>query len=325
MSLFVVFIAYSGVSAVLTLMIPYYAQDPNMPLSYAFDVIGWTALKWIIGVGAVFGMCACMFGSIYPLPRILYAMSNDGLIFESLGKVHRRFKTPFFGTMVAGILTGLFAALLNLKQLVDMMTIGTLLVYVMVAMCVLYTRYREHSDMDYDMLADEFIESTTLVSLKAKHTKKQILKQSFNFNRYVRSNSLSSYVASFQTTCFTVLCFPLCLYLSHWYELNNTHLIVVAVLLGVMVLQLVSIGLQPASKTPVAFKVPFVPLTPALSIFINIYLMFFFDIYTWAKFIIWMIFGLAMYFGYGISHSKENNEEINIVNSNLSKSSLNVC
>jgi len=109
-----------------------------------------------------------MFGSIYPLPRILYAMSNDGLIFESLGKVHGKFKTPFFGTMVAGVLTGnyhththiyvllsnndrradynivsvsgLFAALLNLKQLVDMMTIGTLLVYVMVAMCVLYTR-----------------------------------------------------------------------------------------------------------------------------------------------------------------------------------------
>lgn len=38
-------------------------------------------------------------------------------------------------------------------------------------------------------------------------------------------------------------------------------------------------------------QVPFVPFTPALSIFINIYLMFFFDIYTWTKFIIWMIIG----------------------------------
>jgi len=65
------------------------------------------------------------------------------------------------------------------------------------------SRYREHSDMDYDMLADEFIESTTLVTLKAKHTKRQILKQLFNFNGYVRSNGLSSYVASFQTTGFS--------------------------------------------------------------------------------------------------------------------------
>uniref|UniRef100_A0A2S2Q5I3 Low affinity cationic amino acid transporter 2 n=1 Tax=Sipha flava TaxID=143950 RepID=A0A2S2Q5I3_9HEMI len=106
LSLFIVFLAYSGVSSVLTLMIPYYAQDANMPLSYAFDVIEWTSLKWVIGVGAVFGMCACMFGAMYPLPRILYAMSNDGLIFKSLGNVHPRFKTPFFGTMFAGIITG---------------------------------------------------------------------------------------------------------------------------------------------------------------------------------------------------------------------------
>ncbi|KAL4089632.1 hypothetical protein QTP88_024642 [Uroleucon formosanum] len=323
LSLFIVFLAYSGVSAVLTLMIPYYAQDANMPLSHAFHVIGWTPLKWIIGVGAVFGMCACMFGSMYPLPRILYAMSNDGLIFKSLGKVHPRFKTPFFGTIFAGIITGFFSALLNLQQLVDMMTIGTLLVYVMVAVCVLYTRYQEQSDFDYDILADEYIESTALVTIKVQYTKRQILKQLFNFHKFVRANSLSSYVASLQTTCFTIVCFPLGLYLSHWYELNSTHWIIVQVLVGVMILQLVSITMQPASKTPVAFKVPLVPLTPALSIFINIYLMFFFDIYTWTKFIIWMIIGFAIYFGYGITHSKENNPEINIVNSSQSKTSLN--
>lgn len=48
-----------------------------------------------------------MFGAMYPLPRILYAMSNDGLIFEGLGKVHHKFKTPFVGTMFAGIITGI--------------------------------------------------------------------------------------------------------------------------------------------------------------------------------------------------------------------------
>jgi len=324
LSLLIVFLAYSGVSAVLTLMIPYYAQDASMPLSHAFDVIEWTSLKWIIGVGAVFGMCACMFGSIFPLPRILYAMSNDGLIFENLGKIHPRYKTPFYGTMFAGILTGLFAALLNLKQLVDMMTIGTLLVYVMVAVCVLNTRYREQCDTDYDMLADEYIESTTLTTLKYKHTKRQVLKQLFNFNKFVRSNTLTSYVVSFQTLCFTVLCLPLSLYLSHWYELNGVHWIVVQVLIGVMALQLVSIAVQPESTTPVAFKVPFVPFTPALSIFINVYLMFFFDIYTWTKFIVWMIIGLVIYFTYGIRHSKENSSQINNVNTNLSKSSLNI-
>ncbi|VVC24804.1 Hypothetical protein CINCED_3A025062 [Cinara cedri] len=291
LSLFIVFLAYSGVSAVLTLMLPYYAQDPDMPLSHAFDVIEWPLLKWTIGVGAIFGMCACMFGSMYPLPRILYAMSNDGLIFKSLGKVHPKFKTPFFGTIYAGLLTGCLSAILNLKQLVDMMTIGTLLVYVMVAVCVLYTRYREPNDNDHEMLADEYIESTTLTTLQVQYTKKQVLKQLFNLNRFVRSNSLSSYVASFQTTCFTILCLPLGLYLSHWYELDRTNWIIVQGLIIVMFIQLVSISMQPESKTPVTFKVPLVPLTPALSIFINVYLMFFFDIYTWVKFIIWMVIG----------------------------------
>jgi len=69
----------------------------------------------------------------------------------------------------------------------------------------LYNRYQEQSDMDYDILADEYIESTALVTIKVQHTKKQILKQLFNFHKFVRANSLSSYVASLQTTCFSKL------------------------------------------------------------------------------------------------------------------------
>lgn len=69
----------------------------------------------------------------------------------------------------------------------------------------LYNRYQEQSDMDYDILADEYIESTALVTIKVQHTKKQILKQLFNLHQFVRANSLSSYVASLQTTCFSKL------------------------------------------------------------------------------------------------------------------------
>lgn len=47
-----------------------------------------------------------LFGALFPLPRIVYAMSSDGVIFRFLGKVNPRFQTPVVGTLIAGILTG---------------------------------------------------------------------------------------------------------------------------------------------------------------------------------------------------------------------------
>lgn len=45
-------------------------------------------------------------GSMFPLPRVIYAMASDGLIFKWMGKVNSRFQTPLVGTLCAGLLTG---------------------------------------------------------------------------------------------------------------------------------------------------------------------------------------------------------------------------
>lgn len=140
-SLFVVFLAYFGVSTVITMMLPYYLQDENAPLIYVFDYYDWPVAKYIVSVGAIFGLCASLMGSMFPLPRIVYAMSNDGLIFKWLGEIHPRFHTPLYGTMFVGILTGTIAAMLNLTQLIHMLSIGTLMAYSIVAACVLLLRY----------------------------------------------------------------------------------------------------------------------------------------------------------------------------------------
>lgn len=117
LSLFVIFLAYFGISTVLTMMLPYYMQDSNAPLPFVFDYYGWTVAKYIVTIGATFGLCASLMGSMFPLPRIVYAMSKDGLIFEWMGRIHPRFKTPLLGTMFVGLLTGLLAAFFNLSQL----------------------------------------------------------------------------------------------------------------------------------------------------------------------------------------------------------------
>lgn len=49
-----------------------------------------------------------LFGAMYPLPRVIYAMANDGLIFKFLGEVHPKYKTPLVGTLLAGVITGMF-------------------------------------------------------------------------------------------------------------------------------------------------------------------------------------------------------------------------
>ncbi|VVC93988.1 unnamed protein product [Leptidea sinapis] len=112
-SLLVVFLAYCGVSCVLTLMLPYYMQDEKAPL----------------------------LGAVFPLPRIIYAMSSDGLLFQFMGRVSEKYQTPLVGTLVAGLFTGTLAMLFELEQLIHMMSIGTLLAYSMVASCVLLLRY----------------------------------------------------------------------------------------------------------------------------------------------------------------------------------------
>ncbi|XP_026464786.1 cationic amino acid transporter 2-like, partial [Ctenocephalides felis] len=140
-TLVIVFISYFGVSAVITLMLPYYDQNRDAPLPYAFAAVGWNFAKWIVAIGGLFGLITSLFGCMFPLPRILYAMASDGLIFRFMGRVSDTYNTPVSGTILAGLLTGLMAALFDLNQLVNMMSIGTLTAYTMVAACVLLLRY----------------------------------------------------------------------------------------------------------------------------------------------------------------------------------------
>lgn len=103
-----IFAAYFTLATVLTMMLPYYAQDPDAPLVYIFRYYKWVVAEYIVSIGAIFGLCASLMGSMFPLPRVIYAMAKDGLIFEFMGKIHPRFKTPMYGTLLAGTLTGMY-------------------------------------------------------------------------------------------------------------------------------------------------------------------------------------------------------------------------
>jgi amino acid transporter len=77
---------------------------------------------------------------MFPMPRVVYSIASDGLIFKQLAIVMPRLKTPVTAAIASGLLAGLLALIFDLNQLIDMMSIGTLMAYSVVAVCVLVLR-----------------------------------------------------------------------------------------------------------------------------------------------------------------------------------------
>nr|XP_023022928.1 cationic amino acid transporter 3-like [Leptinotarsa decemlineata] len=148
-SLSIIFAAYFAISAVLTMVWPYYLQDSDAPFPYVFDQLGWYTIKWIVTVGAIFALCTSLLGAMFPLPRVIYAMANDGIIFRNLSKVNSWTQTPIISTFSSGIFAGIMATIFDVDQLIDMMSIGTLLAYTIVAISVLILRYDQSADETY--------------------------------------------------------------------------------------------------------------------------------------------------------------------------------
>ena len=81
------------------------------------------------------------------MPRVIYAMAEDGLLFCVLAGNHTGTHTLIVATVVSGIIAGFMAFLFELTDLVDLMSIGTLLAYSLVAICVLSLRYQPDQEM----------------------------------------------------------------------------------------------------------------------------------------------------------------------------------
>jgi hypothetical protein len=73
---------FSQVSMILTLMVPYYAIDTESPLMEMFVAHGFYAAKFVVAIGSVAGLTVSLLGSLFPMPRVIYAMAGDGLLFR---------------------------------------------------------------------------------------------------------------------------------------------------------------------------------------------------------------------------------------------------
>ncbi|XP_058829404.1 cationic amino acid transporter 2-like isoform X2 [Topomyia yanbarensis] len=307
-SLCTIFLAYFGVSTVLTLMWPYYKQDVNAPLPFVFNEIGWDFAKWIVAIGGIIGLLASLFGAMFPQPRIIYAMSQDGLIFRALGEISPRYKTPVFGTLCAALLTGTMAGLFDLKALVNMLSIGTLMAYTVVAISILILRFsEEENDNSIPSTSKQIHESSNLLKSGNRLTGSAFMKQLFNVSCVRIPSHISTSVVAILVTlyCLVSLALSLTIYYAKQslYDLEPWAITLTGTLLGLLLILLLLMSIQPRETADAPFKVPLVPLLPAISIFVNIYLMLMLDVYTWIRFGIWMGIGLALYAFYGFRNS----------------------
>nr|XP_014691989.1 cationic amino acid transporter 2 isoform X4 [Equus asinus] len=315
-SLLVCFLAYFGVSAALTLMMPYYLLDEKSPLPVAFEYVGWGPAKYVVAAGSLCALSASLLGSMFPLPRILFAMARDGLLFRFLARVSKR-QSPVAATLTAGVISAVMAFLFDLKALVDMMSIGTLLAYSLVAACVLILRYQpglSYEQPKYSTEKEALRPCAGAASKSEPHVTslqgRRFILQTV-FSPSVLPTQQSASLVSFLVGFLAFLILGLSVLTTYGVQaiarLETWSLVLLVLFLVLCIAIIFTIWRQPQNQHKVAFMVPFLPFLPAFSILVNIYLMVQLSADTWIRFSIWMALGFLIYFAYGIRHSLEGN------------------
>jgi basic amino acid/polyamine antiporter, APA family len=146
-SLAVSVILYIIVGIVLTGVVPFQElagpDAINAPIAYALNSIGISWGAAIVSVGALAGMTTVMLVMLFGQSRIFFAMSRDGLLPQFFSEVHPYTHTPTKSILFIGIITAIIAGLFPLSTVAELVNMGTLVAFAIVAFGVLILRYRQ--------------------------------------------------------------------------------------------------------------------------------------------------------------------------------------
>ncbi len=140
-SLLICTLLYIGIAAVLTGMVPWQSVNIEAPIVRAFldYQVGWAAN--IVTIGSIAGLTSVMLVMLLGQSRVLYAMAHDGLLPKKFfGDIHPRFRTPWKGTILAGLLAAVVGSVTPIDDIGKMVNIGTLLAFVIVCIAILVLR-----------------------------------------------------------------------------------------------------------------------------------------------------------------------------------------
>ncbi|MBA3600129.1 MAG: amino acid permease, partial [Acidobacteria bacterium] len=274
-SLLVCTILYIALALVLTGMISYTKLNVGDPLAFVFGPEG-ANIPWVAGliaVSAVIALATVFLVFQIGQPRLWMAMSRDGLLPKIFSSIHPKFKTPWFATIITGIVVAVPALFMNLTEVTDLASIGTLFAFVVVCAGVLFKE-------------KEFSESGTrfVPYINSQFILPVILAIVFGTIYYFNPTFISDFLTVVPKEDETWLGA-----LSH-----KIPLIIFLIL---------------AASLTVLTLIRKLSLIPVLGLLSCAYLMTELGITNWIRFGVWLLVGLAIYALYGYRHSKLHRRE----------------
>jgi len=136
-------VLYIAITLVLTGMVNYKELGVDDPLAYVFQKVDMDFIAGIVSVSAVIAITSAILVFQIGQPRIWMTMSRDGL--PRFGKIHPKYKTPTFATLIAGIIVCVPSLFLDMQFVVDLTSVGTFFAFILVCSGILYLDYKGYS------------------------------------------------------------------------------------------------------------------------------------------------------------------------------------
>ncbi|XP_068696414.1 cationic amino acid transporter 3-like isoform X1 [Montipora foliosa] len=322
LTLTISFLAYFGVAIVLTLIMPYDQLNRFAPLAEAFAQRGFSAAKYVVATGGLCATISTLLSQLFAAPRVVYSMASDGLVLNWFAHVHEKSKVPVRASVTGGILVAILALLLDIKQLVEMLSIGTIFAYTMVAIAVLVSRYtpgvqsvllekggtRERTNRWLESICcrpgQTESKDGVLPEVSYQRIESNYEGSPENLIKPDEKTSFRARVGTFVLTS-SITGLAICLTRTGPQLVRGDAWIVfLCSVFGLVIIgSLIYIMRQPRNSATFPFMVPGIPVVPAISIFFNVLLLVMLNHWTYIRFSVWMTLGLLLYFFYGYSHS----------------------
>ena len=267
-ALLITTVLYVAASLVITGMVPYNELGVSDPMAYVFAKLNLTWLSGFIALGAVIAMASVLLVFQLGQPRIWMSMSRDGLLPPVFARLHPKFRTPAFSTIVTGFVVAIPCLFMNLTEVTDLTSIGTLFAFVLVSGGILivnpYGKKRDDSKGFHVPYADsrKFLIPIWIVVLIL------VWKSGVNNSEFISSVSGAEGI---------------------WHVISShfPFLIFSAIAIVITVLAIIKRW----------------SLIPVLGLLTNLYLMSELGVTNWFRFGIWLVVGLVLYILYGSRHS----------------------